>query len=534
MSGHGRAITAFAVATLFVGTTASVTAQCDPLKLVDLDGPHAGSEFGAAVDLTGDLAVIGAPGWDADRGRVVLAEWNGSVWKATAALATPAAVGPGDRFGSAVAINDLGNVIIASAPYHGPSGEGLVAVYEPGPGPGGWTHTEQWTGSAPWLGQLGRSVDAAGDYVVIGEPGGGGGKGAVTIMRRAAPGSWVLDDKLAGSEAGGIFGFSVSLYKTRLAVGAPWQDVGTHVDNGVVTIYQRSGSSWALIQTLDWTPSGANTIQGQGWSVAIAKDHLLVGVPVYEIIGYQSGATYHYWEAGQYHRGITSLFSDPDPVEGIAVAASWGGGALGGPGQAGLVHPGAGRVEMFYNPAANRYNVHLGMKESPEAEPDAHFGASLAADGVRILAGEPLADEGGAIDAGRVWTHELTDPITVAVLDGGLAGEGGVEPGLAGSGTPCQYRLLWLYVDDALPFADAWMVVGLSELWAPFKGGVMAPDADLIVPFSISSVGYRSLTGQIPAGLPPLTIWAQAWIDDPAGPVGFAATNAVRAEMPTF
>jgi hypothetical protein len=77
-------------------------------------------------------------------------------------------------------------------------------------------------------------------------------------------------------------------------------------------------------------------------------------------------------------------------------------------------------------------------------------------------------------------------------------------------------------------------VVGFSGLFAPFKGGTLVPKPDLLLgPFPTSGAGQLVLPGTWPAGLPGLlTFWFQAWIQDPAGPVGFAASNGVTAFTP--
>ena len=81
---------------------------------------------------------------------------------------------------------------------------------------------------------------------------------------------------------------------------------------------------------------------------------------------------------------------------------------------------------------------------------------------------------------------------------------------------------------------DAWWVLGLAQLSAPFKGGVLVPSPDLIVgPVPLDGVGSLSTTFAWPAGLPTGTeLFWQTWISDVAGPIGFAATNGLRSTTP--
>ncbi len=110
-----------------------------------------------------------------------------------------------------------------------------------------------------------------------------------------------------------------------------------------------------------------------------------------------------------------------------------------------------------------------------------------------------------------------------------LPGSSGA-PLLAGFGTLVPGGLLKLQLDDALPGAPAYLVLGFSSLMAPFKGGVMVPDpaaAGMVLPFTVGPVGRIVIVANWPAGVPAgLLLRSQYWIADPAGPVVFAASNA--------
>ena len=58
-------------------------------------------------------------------------------------------------------------------------------------------------------------------------------------------------------------------------------------------------------------------------------------------------------------------------------------------------------------------------------------------------------------------------------------------------------------LEDARADASAWLVAGFSELGAPFKGGVLVPDVDLLVgPLSTGPTGAFELATTWPAGVP--------------------------------
>ena len=79
-----------------------------------------------------------------------------------------------------------------------------------------------------------------------------------------------------------------------------------------------------------------------------------------------------------------------------------------------------------------------------------------------------------------------------------------------------------------LAATPAWLILGLSEFDAAFRGGTLVPAPALIVPLVTDAEGALSLSTTWPVGLPPgLSLWLQAWIPDAGGPQGWAASNAV-------
>ncbi|HZM01176.1 MAG TPA: PKD domain-containing protein, partial [Planctomycetota bacterium] len=115
----------------------------------------------------------------------------------------------------------------------------------------------------------------------------------------------------------------------------------------------------------------------------------------------------------------------------------------------------------------------------------------------------------------------------------GLAGLTGV-PGLAGSGTLVASTPVGLHLSGARPGAAVVLVIGFSSLSAPFKGGTLVPSPDLLLTgLTSNSLGLLNLTATWPSGIPSGTqIWFQDWIADAAGPLGFSATNGLRATTP--
>ena len=115
----------------------------------------------------------------------------------------------------------------------------------------------------------------------------------------------------------------------------------------------------------------------------------------------------------------------------------------------------------------------------------------------------------------------------------GLAGTQGV-PLLGGSGCLAPATTAVLSLVQARPGAAASLILGLSAINAPFKGGVMVPNPDFIITGLVTSpAGSITLSNSWPASVPSgLTVFHQYWISDPVGPAGFAASNGAAATKP--
>ena len=115
-----------------------------------------------------------------------------------------------------------------------------------------------------------------------------------------------------------------------------------------------------------------------------------------------------------------------------------------------------------------------------------------------------------------------------ADLGMGLAGTHGV-PVLAGSGDLTSSSAVALGLSGARENAAVGLIVGLSPLSAPFKGGVLVPFPDAVLTgFSTNASGALSIATTWPPGVPPgFVTYFQEWISDGAAPKGFAASNGL-------
>ncbi len=109
-----------------------------------------------------------------------------------------------------------------------------------------------------------------------------------------------------------------------------------------------------------------------------------------------------------------------------------------------------------------------------------------------------------------------------------------VGPVLSAIGSLCGGEPVALQLSNALPGSASTLVLGLSLLNAPFKGGLMVPRPDvLVVALPIDAQGELLLSTQWPPAIPSgLQFWMQHWIVDPGGPAGLSASNALRGVVP--
>lgn len=114
-----------------------------------------------------------------------------------------------------------------------------------------------------------------------------------------------------------------------------------------------------------------------------------------------------------------------------------------------------------------------------------------------------------------------------------LAGEQGL-PRLRGFGAAQPGSAFELRITDARRGGSAWLVVGLSELAAPFKGGVLVPQPFATTgPWPLDAQGDFSLQGPWPGPASPgAQLYFQSWTPDSAAVKGWSASNALSLTLP--
>jgi hypothetical protein len=221
--------------------------------------PIAGDDYGRAVALAGDLAVVGAP-LHAGTGAVfVYRRGADSTW-IEEALWTGST---GSGFGSAVAI--CGARVVVAAPL-----ANVCTVYEPGP-TGWWLSATlaPVTDDAPPIG-FGQSLAASADRLAVGYA-----NDEHVAIYQLTDGAWTMQAELGapeGFEDDG-FGSAVALAGDRLLVGAP----GTDDDPGAAFAFEYQLGEWRAVASIQPPPGFLGAEFGR--AVSLSEQGAMVGAP---------------------------------------------------------------------------------------------------------------------------------------------------------------------------------------------------------------------------------------------------------------
>lgn len=220
--------------------------------LLDFSGAG-GDDFGCSVSLSGNTAVVGAPGANSNIGSAFVFVQSGGTWGLQQRL-TPSDGVSRDYFGVATAVS--GNTLVVGAPYH--AGKGAAYLYTRSGTT--WTFQHEITAADSMSGDhFGAPVTMAGNTLAIGAPrkSPNGGVYIYTISGGAA----TLQQQLDHTSARAFFGIALGLYGNQLVVGA---------DN-TVHIYERKSSTWSPRAIMEGNSAGSFL----GGAVGISSGNIL-------------------------------------------------------------------------------------------------------------------------------------------------------------------------------------------------------------------------------------------------------------------
>ena len=230
-----------------------------------------------------------------------------SIGHAHADLTEQAKLIPGDgsyndQFGKAVCIS--GDYAIVGAPYDDEgviSNSGCAYIFRRNLVDNTWTEVAKLM--APDRSHddiFGFSVSIDGDYAIVGKPFDdhtGTDYGSAYVFHRIGD-SWEQEAKLVAEDGGtsDYFGNSVAIGGNYAIIGAPFDD-DKGDDSGSAYIFERSGSAWSQVAKLLAGDGSAG--DNFGSSVSISGDDALVGAPRYVYEGdSDAGAMYAFKGSG--------------------------------------------------------------------------------------------------------------------------------------------------------------------------------------------------------------------------------------------
>ena len=197
---------------------------------------------------------------------------------------------------------------------------------------------------------------------------------------------------------------------------------------------------------------------------------------------------------------------------------------------------------------ADSNSVSSGSAWSGNMSAGAHGGGSAAG----LAQSDPRANGGLVISAGIIYDTNDDGDFT-SCFNGGVDEQynvllyvghcawndvGGakanalnVKPSMTIKGNMSGGSVVTVDLANMTPAQNLFIVVGLTGIFAPFKGGTLVPNPDLVLPALPTFAGNLTLPAVWPAGLPPcFDLYFQTWITGPGITGQFSATNGVQGQ----
>ncbi len=226
--------------------------------------PNEERYFGEALAWHGDSLVVGVGSKDQVR---IMGVHQGE-W---AILQTLQGV-PRSSFGHDIAID--GDIMVISAPSERIQSQPSGAVYVYRHGSAGWSEIGRLTSHDSDY-DFGITVAVSGSWIAVSstdDSWGNDGLSGSNFVYLYQVGKESVTEKQALSEPSllnrKMFGYSIDLKDSRLVVGAPGQYYEEVVEPGAVYIYERSGATWSLDETLQPDPLS----DGGGYGIIVDQN----------------------------------------------------------------------------------------------------------------------------------------------------------------------------------------------------------------------------------------------------------------------
>ncbi len=288
--------------------------------------------FGIDVAISGDVAIVGAVGddeatFDAGAAYVFRVDPDTTSWVQEDKLLA-ADAGFDDRFGQAVGVS--GGTAAVGAWFDDDQGNesGSVYVFRYDGGTSSWPQEQKLTASdGAASDHLGECVDLDGNALIAGAPStiAAGGAGAAYVYRHNGA-AWVEEQKLVDSD--GILGdaFGESVaISGNVAVAGAIGDGDTAIGAGSAFVFRRNAGIWQEEAKL--LASNGQADDRFGAAVAAEGDVVVVGADGSDILGAESGTGYVFRHNGSAWIEQGQLLAlDGSDSDAYGIAVGLGGG----------------------------------------------------------------------------------------------------------------------------------------------------------------------------------------------------------------
>jgi hypothetical protein len=269
-------------------------------KLLASDGTT-DDHFGYSVSISGDLAIVGANGNDANgsnSGSAYIFKWDGASWSEQAKLLA-ADGAAGDEFGYSVSISGDYAIVGANRDDDKGGDSGSAYIFK--------RVDANWVQQAKLLAADGNAEDwfgcfvsISGDFAIVGamwDDDKGNMSGSAYIFKREGE-TWSQQARLLAADgaAEDWFGRVVSISGDYAIVGANGND-DNGSNSGSAYIFKREGETWSQQAKLLATDGDAQDFFGH--SVSISGDYAIVAALGDDDKGNMSGSAYIFKRNGE-------------------------------------------------------------------------------------------------------------------------------------------------------------------------------------------------------------------------------------------
>jgi FG-GAP repeat len=376
--------------------------------------PATNEGFGVAVAISGTRVVVATP-WDGTG-----ATFAGSAYVFDLTSATPAvpvitlnnpSPAANDQFGYSVAISGTRLVVGANQDDTGATDAGSAYVYDLASATPDVPVVTLNNPSPATGDNFGLSVAISGTRVAVGavyDDTGTTNAGSAYVyeLAGATPTVPVAILNNPSPAVGDYFGNAVSISGTRIAVGAPYDDIGA-TDAGIAYIYNLAGATPAVPAAILARPSPAFA-DYFGRAVAISGTRVVVGADGDDTGATEAGRVYVYNLANATPRLPIAVLNNPSPAIGDffgwSVAISGTRVVVGAYGDdTGATNAG---IAYVYDLASATPTIPLLVLTNPSPAVSDQFSYSVGISGTRVVVGA-LFDDTGANNAGSAYVYDL-------------------------------------------------------------------------------------------------------------------------------